>query len=619
MAFQSENQPNRHSFFGRRRRPPARGSHFHPSPAPADTKSTSSLHHALTAFLGKLLIIPLGVLLSLLCVGLFLFSGYVLGKISPEYMVTVQPFEILPESGSPGSLSGKGASDMVVDILNDVANHAAQFHGTDYYRYTVMDGAVQPVSLHQVIKVPAQTSYGIELKGISVDSVLHLYDQARYDQWIVSGDVVPSPQGLIARIRLNNSHVARSWETPPSAHATPSEIVRQATYLMLANEVPELLGQSYLQQANYDDAEKVFRQWAIDDSQNWKPSYYLSLVYSYRDKPLEASSLAKWSSDLQSRKSDRISRHRVASAGSEGETIYRLAQTTKIALQTSATSDAQELDRLQQTLNSLGPRQSRLGRIFKPAPANVDYRIQRALILDKEARIALGQDSQKAYELASQAVDILGGVLQRVPENSGLHEQHAIALKQLVKIMRKQGKDARDIRAKESEEAKEFTTALELRPSEESPLWGAVYAQIHLGNNEDAVDLARTITLLQPDSKAARTAYIVALAHATRNSEGEPEREKELEDRIKRLLELNPDESQLSAIWHALLKNNNDEGLELVAAGARRLFPRSSAFEEPRLRLHSADMAHYDSRFCGTPLARFDHPRTENTSLSSPN
>jgi hypothetical protein len=66
-------------------------------------------------------------------------------------------------------------------------------------------GGAQPVSLHQAIKVPVQTSYGIELKGISVDSVIHLFKQERYQQWIIGGDVISSPEGLVGRIRLNRS------------------------------------------------------------------------------------------------------------------------------------------------------------------------------------------------------------------------------------------------------------------------------------------------------------------------------------------------------------------------------------------------------------------------------
>jgi tetratricopeptide (TPR) repeat protein len=597
MAVQSERIPNRLSFFRKRRHPHARESHFQPSPASADKKSASSLREALGALLGKLSIIPLGILLVYLCLAL---SGYVLGKLSPEYMVTVQPFEIFPEVGNRSSLSGKGASDIVVDILNDAASHAAQFHGTDYYKY--VDAGAQPVSLHQVIKVPIQTSYGIELKGISVDSVLHLYEQARYDQWIIGGDVVSSREGLVGKIRLNNGHTAKSWETPPSAHATPSELVREATYLMLAKEAPELLGRSYLQQAKYDVAEKVFRQWAIDDPQNWKPSYYLSLLYSYQDKTQEASTLAKWSNNLiKGEETNRISKKRLDSTGSEKEIASRLAQTTKIALQTKGTSDPQKLHTLQQTLGTLGQGQSRLSRLLKRSPANVDYQIQQARVLDKEALLELDRNPPKAYALSRQAADILDDAIQSVPENGGLHEQRAIVLLHLVSIMKKQAKGSQDIKDAEIDEAKEYTRALELRPTEDSALWGAVYVQMALGNHEDAVDLARTITLLRPDSNAASTAYIVAQERAIKTLGKDPEGEKEVKDRLKRLLESNPDESQLIAIWDALVTNNDREGLDLVATGAKRLFPESSAFEERKLQSYLVGLPHYDGQTGSCP------------------
>ena len=613
MAVQSERLPNRPSMSRKRRHPHARESTFqHPChlsaihlfarqvgvTASTDKKLTSSLPKDLGALLGKLSI-PLVMLLIVLGLAFGLVKGY--GKLFPEYMVTVQPFEISPGIDNRTSLSGKSASDIVVDILNDAASHAAQFHGIGYYKY--VGAGAQPVCLHQAIKVPVQTSYGIELKGISVDSVIHLYKQKRYQQWIIGGDVISSPEGLVGRIRLNRSDTdtARYWETPPSAHANPSELVRDATYLMLKSAHPELLGKSYLQQAgesqsfkdeheNYHAAEEVFRQWAIDEPQNWKPSYYLSLVYSYQDKGQEASSLANWSNNIAGNKTNRSSKRRRETLGSEKEIAFNLSQTTKVALGTRDTSDTQN------AVGTLEQAKVKLDLLFKSKPTNVDYRIQRARLLDKEALIELGRNSPKAYERSIQAIDNLDEAIKRAPENGGLHEQRAILLMHLVTIMKKQGKGSQDIRAKQGEEVKEYTRALELRPTEDSPLWGAVYAQIDLGNGEDAVDLARTITLLQPDSKAASTAYIVALERAIKIRWKEPEREKEVEDRLKLLLQSNPDESQLLAVWDALIRNNNREGLHPVATAAKRLFPENFTFDERRPQSYLVGLLHYDGQ-----------------------
>jgi len=596
MAIQSERPSTRPFFFRKRRDLRIRKSPLLSGLGTSGDKDGPHSPHKYLAFLGKLAT-PFGVLL--LCLVLWIVSGYVVGKLSPGYMVTVQPFETLPEVANRGSLSGKSASDLVVDIVNDAASHAALFHGTDYYRYDSGVSA-QPVSLRRAIKVPIQTSYGIELQGISVDKVLQLYHQARYEQWIVGGEVVSTPNGLVGRIRLNKAHEAKSWETLPSVDVSPAELVRGATYRMLAEEVPELLGQSYLQQGKYQEAETVFRQWAINDPQNWRPSYYLSLAYSYQDKVQEARTFAKWSTKIAGVPSSRNSQKRVDSAGSQQQIAFKLAQATEIALQTTGTSDPQKLDILQQKLNTLGHSQSTLGHLLNRSPANVDYEIQRAKVLDKESLIALDRNSPKAYDLSRQAIASLNEAIQSVPENGGLHEQRAILLMNLATIMRKQAKGSAAIRDTELEEVREYTRALELRPEQDSALWGAVYADINLGNNEDAIDLARTISLLRPDSKAVGAAYVVALARAIKTPWNEPERENEMQYQLKRFLESKPDqkveESQLAAIWDALVLNNDREGLELVETASKRLFPQSSFFQERKLQSYFVGLSQNDGQ-----------------------
>jgi hypothetical protein len=572
MSDQSERQPDRPSASNKSPREHASGLHVQPPPASTEKKETS--HPTLSERLSKLW--PLwGILLLPLSLAVVSAVGYVQGIHSPEFVITVQPFEISPESHNQASLSGKSASDIVVDILNDAARHAAKFHGTDYYQY--VGAGTQPVCLHEAIKIPTQTSYGIELKGISIDSLLHLYQQARYDQWVIGGDVISTPDGLIGRIRLNKADTAESWETRPSMHASPYKLVRDATYMMLQSTAPELLGRSYLQQANYVEAEKVFRGWASADPRNWRPTYYLSLVYGYQGKVQEASNLADWSQRIQRNEANNGSHDRPESAETNNNVASTLAQTTRIALETIHTSDAQsEVDRLEQA-------KLKLDGLFKSKPTNADYLIQRARILDKEALIESDRNLSTASNLSNQAIDSLEEAIQRVPENGGLHEQRAIFLEHLVTIMKKQGKAPKDVEAAESDEAEEYTRALELRPEDDSPLWGAVYAQIDLGNLEAALDLARTITLLQPDSTTANAAYIVALESAIKSPGQQPERENEVTDRLGQLLKSNPIESELLAVLDALLTNNDRKDADVVVAEGKRRFPKNSTFEERRL------------------------------------
>ncbi len=562
-------------------------------PASTPMESKWSFLKGLFALLQKLSL-SVGVLVPILGLGTWLAIGFFLGKVSQEYMVTVQPFEIPPAIADHVSLSGKNAADIVVDTLNDAASHASQFHGTEYYRYD--STGAQPVALHQAIKIPVQTSYDIALNGISLDSLIRLYNGRRYQQWIIGGDVLSSPHGLIGRMRLNQGDTARFWETAPSAQASPSELIRDATYMMLTSMNPELLGQSYLQQGKYEEAAKVFRQWEIDDPGNWKPSYYLSLGYGYQDKNQEASNLASWSQNIADHEKKSGVEKPLEALRSGNALTSDLAKTAKVVLATSEVSssprstpseDENKLDRLQQA-------ELKLKRLSDSDVSNVDYRIERAKILDSEALIEsdLNPNSLLPCAWTQQAIDTLDAAIQRVPENGGLYEQRAIFLMHLVAMMKKHDKESPAISAKETEEVRDYTRALELRPTEPSPLWGAVYAQLDLGNAEEAVDLARTITLLQPDSKAASTAYIVALEDAMRLSGKEPERIREVEVRLKQLLRSKIEQTQLQALWHAFKESNYQEGLDLVGAEGKRRFPTDSTFTEsrPSVELRSAGL-----------------------------
>jgi tetratricopeptide (TPR) repeat protein len=555
-----------------------------PTPVPASPpqKYKWSFLKGVYALLEKLSL-PVGVLVAILGLGTWLAFGFFLGKLSQQYMVTVQPFEISPAIANHVSISGKNAADIVVDTLNDAAAQASQFHGTEYYRYD-NTAAHQPVALHQAIKIPVQTSYDIELKGISLDSLIRLYNGRRYQQWIIGGDVLSSPHGLIGRIRLNQGDTAKFWETAPSADATPSELIRQATCMMLTSVNLELLGQSYLQLGRYEEAAKVFRQWEIDDPRNWKPSYYLSLNYGYQNKDQEASNLASWSKNIADHEKKSGFGNPLETLRSGNALTSDLARTAKVVLAASDVSDSprsspsenkDKLDRLQQA-------ELKLRRLSDSDVSNVDYRIELAKVLDSEALIEsdLNPNSLLPCQWVQQAIDSLDEAIQRVPENGGLHEQRAIFLMHLVAMMKKHNIEAPLISPKEAEEVVEYTRALELRPTETSPLWGAVYAQLDLGKGEDAVDLARIITLLQPDSKAAATAYIVALEGAMSVSGKEPEREKEVGTRLKQLLQSKVEQTQLQALWRAFEKNNYQEGLALVAAEGKRRFPADSTFDK---------------------------------------
>ncbi len=186
--------------------------------------------------------------------------------------MTVQPFETLPEVANRGSLSGKSASDLVVDIVNDAASHAALFQWDVITTDMTAVSALSPCLSAGPSKFQFRPPTASNCRAYPWTRSCSYTTRQGMKQWIVGGEVGSTPNGLVGRIRLNKAHEAKSWETLPSVDVSPAELVRGATYRMLAEEVPELLGQSYLQQGKYQEAETVFRQQAINDPQNWRPS-----------------------------------------------------------------------------------------------------------------------------------------------------------------------------------------------------------------------------------------------------------------------------------------------------------------------------------------------------------
>jgi hypothetical protein len=123
-----------------------------------------------------------------------------------------------------------------------------------------------------------------------------------------------------------------------------------------------------------------------------------------------------------------------------------------------------------------------------------------------------------------------------------------------------------------------------------------VYAQIDLGHSEAAVELARTITVLQPDCTAANAAYIVALERTIQSPGHEPEKEKEVGDRLKELLKSNPEASELLAVLDAFLTNNDYKHADLLVAEGKRRFPGDSAFEQRKIHNYLAGLLQSDGQ-----------------------
>jgi len=490
-----------------------------PPAEPIETAQGSSFARAVHAIL--LAPARLALFVSILGISVLALVGFVQRLCFPQCVVVVQPFEISPELAKRLFMSGKTASDMFIDSLNQHSAFGSQFQGADYYQYDA--AGAQSIALKQSIRIPVQSSDDIQVNGISVGSMMKVYSWIRNKQWLVGGDILTAGDQTVMRLRLNGEGVAKYWEITDSGRTDGVSLIRRATEAMLAEQNPEMLGRSFLQQHQYSRAIDIFRGWALKEPRNWKPSYYLSLAFDYEGQTREALCLARWSADIANHEKQMTALEAKKLASSNTGDPAQLAAVTFAVSEINKVPNtpAKSLAEASERLAVLKKAEKSLNDLASNNPSNLNYSIQLARTLDREAALELDPLARlnDASKDQNRAIDLLDKAIKQAPENGGLYEQRSIFLQRNVMIAGKQELRGDLIAEMQTKENDGFRRALELSPRNVSPLWGAVYGLLDRHENRDALELAHTILLLQPDSSTAEAAYTMALAQAGRTDE----------------------------------------------------------------------------------------------------
>ncbi|HEV2989171.1 MAG TPA: tetratricopeptide repeat protein [Candidatus Angelobacter sp.] len=116
----------------------------------------------------------------------FLGAAFVLRIVSSKAQIVVSPVEILAVSSDQKSNSQntKALADLVVDKLHSILEQASSFSGNMYS--SKKSFAQIPGMPH----IPVETSYGIEIKGVSVDQLMATWNHIRYHEFQVSGSLI---------------------------------------------------------------------------------------------------------------------------------------------------------------------------------------------------------------------------------------------------------------------------------------------------------------------------------------------------------------------------------------------------------------------------------------------
>ena len=233
-----------------------------------------SAHSLLSATSFLILILILFAAVALVAASLEHRWNYKQQIIISDFLVTAQGSPTDKKS-SEISAFGREASDLFASDLNNVIQEGSGFSTSTAGRAKY----VQPFD--GVPKVPVSKSYGIEIQGISIDQLIKAWDGIRYDQQLISGDVLPDsgpPDRYVLKISIRSERQDQQLTSSPfllSNQELDSAIEALAEKYVAINN-PEIAGRYYLAGYRYAEAINIFTEWMKNEPKSPEPRLYLA-------------------------------------------------------------------------------------------------------------------------------------------------------------------------------------------------------------------------------------------------------------------------------------------------------------------------------------------------------
>jgi tetratricopeptide (TPR) repeat protein len=239
-----------------------------PSPKPA-AKSPLSL-------ISTTILLVLAVIVAAACA---LITALILRRYDYKQQIMINDF-LTPAATAPAETwgdFGKEVSDLFASDLNDIIQQGSGFSGTP--------GGNRKSKISQpfdgIPKIPVSKSYGIEIQGVSIDQILKAWNALRYDQQLISGDIIPmsnSANQYVVQISLRSDRSAEHWTSIPFA-ASQKELAAAVQGLaesFVATTNPEIAGRYFLANKQYSRAVPIFADWLNLQPDRPEPSLYLA-------------------------------------------------------------------------------------------------------------------------------------------------------------------------------------------------------------------------------------------------------------------------------------------------------------------------------------------------------
>jgi tetratricopeptide (TPR) repeat protein len=357
---------------------------------------------------------------------------------NPEPMIVVQPFEESTDAAKACGMTGKNAEDIFVDRLNELTAEAAAYHGNLYASKNSLG------RLPEQPRIPVETAYGISVHGVSVDDVIRLFNRVRYDQWNITGDLFVEGKRCRVRVRLTRATGSSGWDSTPAKGQSVTDTVRLTTLKLIGAAHPELAGRALLQEIVdrknagvapgplYGQAEDAFRGWIVSRPQDLRAYAYLTTVYIYEGKSLEALYVTDWIQEwpgLKHKVEQAEAGRRSAKAGTASEAPPLLGEDTpedRIAMM-GATA---KLTRRETTLDEMQSVKATFDQLAAKHPGDARYYLNSAVTSETIAVIIRNGAAGRSFTAAEQseimtryedAVQLLLRAVVLDPENAGVH------------------------------------------------------------------------------------------------------------------------------------------------------------------------------------------------------
>jgi tetratricopeptide (TPR) repeat protein len=190
-----------------------------------------------------------GILLLLLVVAGIV--AVVLRFVKPERALIIVPFEV-SQGTTSFNTNGKAVADLVSDdisLITKAADNTTPF----------IHGLIEPVNLRLYLE---PTIVGIEVKGLSFNSIAQEWLRWRETQSFVTGDVFISGGSLQTRARISSGRNSMESGTLPTTEEGLKAACSEIAEKIMAESEPGILSAYYFGQGKVQEAVKLALRWA---------------------------------------------------------------------------------------------------------------------------------------------------------------------------------------------------------------------------------------------------------------------------------------------------------------------------------------------------------------------